>query len=68
MATSSIFHNFTITDKKEAERFVEVLDKAAHQPKWKPQSEVAPLVRDPERIRAIAFGALAAHKNKQDER
>ena len=53
--------------KKEAERFVEVLDKAAQQPKWKPQHEVAPLVRDPEKIRAIAFGVVAAHKAKQSE-
>ena len=68
MATSSIFYNFTITDEKEAERFVNVLDKAAQQPAWKPQSEVDPLIRDPEKIRAIALRAVAAHRNKQNEK
>ncbi len=64
MATSSIFYNFTITDEKEAERFANVLDRAAQKPAWKPQHEVAPLVRDPEKIRAIALQAVATHRNK----
>ncbi|MCD7889669.1 MAG: hypothetical protein LUG23_07140 [Oscillospiraceae bacterium] len=66
MATSSIFYNFTITDEKAAERFADVLDKAAQQPSWEPQSEVDPLVRDPETIKAIAIRAVAAHRKKAE--
>ena len=33
MATSSIFANFNITDKKTAEDFVAALDASAHDPK-----------------------------------
>ncbi len=68
MATSSIFYNFTITDEKAAERFADVLDKAAQQPPWRPQGEVAHLVRDPEEIRTISLMAVAAHRNKQNEK
>lgn len=68
MATSSIFHNFTITDPAAAERFLDALDKAAAQPPWKPQTDVARLVQDPEEIRAIALRALAAHRSKQNEK
>ncbi|MCD7811235.1 MAG: hypothetical protein LUG91_05210 [Ruminococcus sp.] len=53
MPESSIFHNFTITDEKAAERFADALDKAAQQPPWKPQGEVAPLIRNPEVIRTM---------------
>ncbi|MCD7825871.1 MAG: hypothetical protein LUH14_07925 [Clostridiaceae bacterium] len=68
MATSSIFYNFTITDEKDAERFADVLDKAAQQPAWKPRTAVAPLVRDPETIRAIANRAVAAKRKKRNEK
>ncbi len=66
MATSSIFYNFTLTDKKAAERFVDVLDKAAQQPSWEPQSEVDSLVRDPETIKVIAMQAVETHRNKAE--
>ncbi len=52
MATSSIFTNFTITDEKTAERFLDALDKAAEQPAWKPRIPYKPPIRDPEVIRA----------------
>ncbi len=52
MATSSIFTNFTITDEKTAERFLDALDKAAEQPAWKPGIPFKPPVRDHEVIRA----------------
>ncbi len=62
MAMSSIFYNFTITDEEAAERFADVLDRASQQPAWKPQSEIDPLVRDPEMIRNIALRAVEAHR------
>ncbi|MCD8084631.1 MAG: hypothetical protein LUE86_14280 [Clostridiales bacterium] len=52
MATSSIFHNFTITDEKAAEQFLDALDKAAEQSAWKPKNPFKPPIRDPEVIRA----------------
>ena len=52
MATSSIFHNFVITDEQAVERFLDVLDKAAEQPAWKPRIPYKPPIRDPEVIRA----------------
>lgn len=53
MPESSIFHNFTINGEEAAERFADALDKAAQQPPWKPQGEVAPLIRNPEVIRTM---------------
>ncbi len=53
MATSSIFTNFTIADKKSADRFLDALDKAAQQKPWKSSFKVKPLMRDPEVIKAM---------------
>lgn len=66
MATSSIFYNFTITDEKDAERFANALEQAAQQPAWKPQTTAAPLVRDPDTIRAIANRAITAKRNTRN--
>ncbi|MCD8371575.1 MAG: hypothetical protein LUC94_14865 [Clostridiales bacterium] len=62
MATSSIFHNFTITDEKSAECFVDALDKAAQQPAWKSKLGYKPPVRDPEVLRA-----MMARRNEKHE-
>ncbi len=51
MAMSSIFTNFTITDEKSAERFLDALDKASEQPAWKSRIPFSPPVRDPNIIR-----------------
>ncbi len=51
MATSSIFTNFTITDEKKAEQFLDALDKASEQPAWKSKIPFKPPVRDPDVIR-----------------
>lgn len=40
MATSSIFANFNITDKKTAEAFVAALDASTRDPKRKPVSPI----------------------------
>ncbi len=61
MATSSIFANFNITDKKTAEAFVAALDASAHDPKRKPVAPVDPPLTDHAAIRAF----LA--KRKQDK-
>lgn len=61
MATSSIFANFNITDKKNAEAFVAALDASAHDPKRKPVAPVNPPLTDHAAIKAF----LA--KRKQDK-
>ncbi len=61
MATSSIFTNFNITDKKTAEAFVTALDASAHDPKRKPVASVKPPLTDHAAIKAF----LA--KRKQDK-
>ena len=46
MATSSIFANVKITDRKSAETFVDALEKASKLPKRVPTSKVNPPLRD----------------------
>lgn len=53
MATSSILHNFVITDKEAAERFVEALEAASAEPDWKTSAPVKKPLRDPEAIRTL---------------
>ena len=53
MATSSIFANFNITDKKTAEDFVAALDASAHDPKREPVSSEKPPLTDHAAIRAF---------------
>ena len=53
MATSSIFANFNITDKKNAEAFVAALDASAHDPKRKPVTPLKPPLTDHAAIRAF---------------
>lgn len=62
MATSSIFANFDIKDKKTAEAFVEALDKSANAPEWKPTKPIEPPITDHNAIRA-----LFAHRKKTVE-
>lgn len=62
MATSSIFYNFTITDEKAAERFADVLDRAAQQPPWKSKLGYKPPIRNPEVLRA-----MLAKRNEKHE-
>ncbi|MCD8073871.1 MAG: hypothetical protein LUF27_02335 [Lachnospiraceae bacterium] len=64
MATSSILTNFTISDKKTAEKFAEALECASKQPKWQPSEPVEPLERDPEAIRAIFARRAERAKNR----
>ncbi len=53
MATSSIFANFDITDKKAAEAFVSALDASAHDPKREPVAPVKPPLTDHVAIKAF---------------
>ena len=53
MATSSIFTNVEIKDKKNAEIFVSALEKANETPKRTPTSKVNPPLRDKKAIRAL---------------
>ena len=53
MATSSIFANVKITDKKEAEAFVRALDASANQPKVKPSAPIIPTATDVNAIRKL---------------
>jgi hypothetical protein len=53
MATSSIFHNFTINDKHNAERFVDALDAASKQPSRVPTVVEKKPLRDPVAIRSL---------------
>ncbi len=53
MATSSIFTNVKITDRKSAERFVEALEAASKIPPRVPTTDVKPPLRDKEAIRAM---------------
>lgn len=53
MATSSIFANVEIKDRKSAEIFVDALEKASKLPKRVPTSKVNPPLRDKEAIRAL---------------
>lgn len=61
MATSSIFANFNITDKKTAEAYVAALDASTHDPKRKPVAPVKPPLTDHAAIKEF----LA--KRKQDK-
>ena len=53
MATSSIFTNVKITDKKSAEMFISALEKASEAPKRVPTTKVNAPLRDKEAIRAL---------------
>ena len=53
MATSSIFTNIKITDKKSAEKFVEALEAASKVPKRVPTTQVDPPLRDKKAIKAM---------------
>lgn len=53
MATSSIFANFNITDKRNAESFGAALDASMHDPKWEPISPVNPPLTDHAAIRTF---------------
>ena len=59
MATSSIFANVKITDRKSAEMFVDALEKASKLPKRVPTSKVNPPLKDKEAIRALIKKGLA---------
>lgn len=63
MPTSSIFHNFTITDEKTAEQFLDALEKASQQPPWKSQIGYKPPIRDPEVLRAMMANRMASSEN-----
>ncbi|MCD7956083.1 MAG: hypothetical protein LUG93_10125 [Lachnospiraceae bacterium] len=47
MPASGIFHDFTITDEKAAEQFVDTLEKASEQPPWKSQIGHKPPIGGP---------------------
>lgn len=53
MATSSIFANIEIKDKKTARKFIKALEKASKQPKRVPTGEVPPLLTDHDEIRKL---------------
>ena len=53
MATSSIFANFDIRDKKTAENFVSALDASAHETAWQPIAHVQPPLTDKDAIRIL---------------
>ncbi len=53
MATSSIFENFNITDKKTAEAFVDALDASAHDAKIASYRTVNSSLTDYDDIRAF---------------
>ena len=53
MATSSIFTNVVIKDKKEAELFFEALEQSSHDPEWEPSAPVKPPLRNIEAIQKL---------------
>lgn len=53
MATSSIFANFSISDRRTAEAFVTALDASANDPKREPVAPVDPPLTDHAAIRAF---------------
>lgn len=53
MATSSIFANFNLSEKKAAEAFVAALDASAHDPKREPVAPVKPPLTDHAAIRTF---------------
>lgn len=53
MATSSIFTNVEIKDRKSAEIFVDALEKASRLPQRVPTTKVNLPLRDKEAIRAL---------------
>ncbi len=53
MATSSILTNFTITEKKAAERFVKALVEASELPPIKLSDTPVKYLRDPEDIKKL---------------
>lgn len=62
MATSSILTNFTITEKKAADRFVKALVEASELPPIKPTDTPVKYLRDPEKIKEL----LAKDKENDD--
>ena len=61
MATSSIFANVKITEKKEAEAFVRALNTSANQPKVKPSAPIIPTVTDVTAIRKLMAKKVKAN-------
>ena len=53
MATSSIFINVKITDPKQVERFVDVLEKSEKAQIDKPSAPSIPILRDLDEIRKL---------------
>lgn len=54
MATSSIFHDFTINDEESARRLLEALEASEKDLPWKPSKKVKYKdLRDPEEIGAL---------------
>lgn len=67
MATSSIFHNFTINDEESARRLVEALEASQKDGPWKPSKEVeCEELRDPEKIGALMAKWEARQAKKQN--
>ena len=62
MATSSIFANFSIKDKKTAEKFVDALEQSANDPERTPTSANSVHVSDKDKILK-----LFAQRKKKDE-
>lgn len=62
MATSSILTNFTITEKKAAERFVKALVEASELPPVQPSDTPIKYLRDPKAIKEL----LAKDKANND--
>jgi uncharacterized protein (DUF2147 family) len=62
MAASSILHNFVISDKKSAEKFIDALDAASAEPDWKASAPVKKPLRDPEAIRTVLEKWKATHE------
>lgn len=62
MATSSIFANFSIKDKKTAEKFVEALEQSANDPERTPTTLNSVHISDKDKILK-----LFAQRKKNDE-
>ena len=62
MATSSIFANFSIKDKKTAEKFVDALEQSASDPERTPTNANSVHVSDKDKILK-----LFAQRKKKDE-
>jgi triosephosphate isomerase len=57
MATSSIFTNIKINDKKKASAFINAIDDSAAEPKRQPTAPLIPLVTDINAIRKLMTGS-----------